>query len=535
MDSLRDERQVTFGLASGRAAADIAAKVARGFLERTTHLRDVAASGIIDIIIAGMAVGGNQLQPVETAILTPLNAAIAVQGAVGTGFDVASSIFDPFLELANYNVAIGTEEGTAKYEIQQQLIALKVLIQDEPSKRLAVLQAQEAMRQASDAYRSALHAGLDLISERAEFNRRAAGDVQRYRYQDMTFRLFRNEGLDKYHAAFDLAARYTWLAAKAYQYETNLPDNHPASGQSIVEEIIQARLVGDLDSNGEPMLSDGLANALAVLRDNYAVLKGQLGLNNAQSEDSRISLRSERFRRKQDSDDSFRSDLAGFRKTDLNQVPEFRRYCRPFAPSGTAQPGLVIPLPTTITAGKNIFNRDLGPGDHSFDPSLFATKISGVGVWFEGYDLAKFANAPRVYLVPAGNDWMLEPTSSTFVPRGWTIVDQRIPVPHVLSATPLGQQNWSLVTDTLDGLPGEIRKFSSFRAYSGAGGAAVDLGQMTFDSRLVGRSVWNDGWLLIIPGQTLGANASTSLDQLLGTGGIKDIHIVFKTFGFSGN
>jgi hypothetical protein len=140
-----------------------------------------------------------------------------------------------------------------------------------------------------------------------------------------------------------------------------------------------------------------------------------------------------------------------------------------------------------------------------------------------------------VYLVPAGNDAMLEPTSTTFEPRWWTVVDQRIPVPHLLGSNPLGNPDWSPVADTLDGLPGEIRKFSSFRAYSGVAGNAVNPAEMSFDSRLVGRSVWNDKWLLIIPGQTLGADAGASLTQLLGTGGIKDIHLVFKTFGFSGN
>ena len=130
---------------------------------------------------------------------------------------------------------------------------------------------------------------------------------------------------------------------------------------------------------------------------------------------------------------------------------------------------------------------------------------------------------------------MLEPTATTFTPRWWTVVDQRIPVPHLLGSSPLGLPDWRPVTDTLDGLPGEIRKFSSFRAYNGAAGTSVDTSQMSFDSRLVGRSVWNDRWLLIIPGQTLGANAATSLDDLLGSGGITDIRLVFKTFGFSGN
>lgn len=115
-------------------------------------------------------------------------------------------------------------------------------------------------------------------------------------------------------------------------------------------------------------------------------------------------------------------------------------------------------MPTTITAGKNLFAQNLGLADHAFDPSLFATKVSGVGVWLEGYDLTRFANAPRVYLVPAGNDAMLEVNSTTFLPRYWTVVDQRIPVPHPIGDSPLGIADWRPVTDTLDGLPGDIAR-----------------------------------------------------------------------------
>ena len=85
--------------------------------------------------------------------------------------------------------------------------------------------------------------------------------------------------------------------------------------------------------------------------------------------------------------------------------------------------------------------------------------------------------------MPAGNDAMLEPTSTSFEPRYWTIVDQRIPVPQLLGSSPLGLPNWRPVTDTLDGLPGEIRKFSSFRAYNGIARAAVNTSQMSFRLR----------------------------------------------------
>jgi hypothetical protein len=56
---------------------------------------------------------------------------------------------------------------------------------------------------------------------------------------------------------------------------------------------------------------------------------------------------------------------------------------------------------------------------------------------------------------------------------------------------------------------------------------------MTFDSRLVGRSVWNTRWLLIIPGGTLLADGEEGLDEF--TRNVSDIKLFFNTLGYSGN
>ena len=85
--------------------------------------------------------------------------------------------------------------------------------------------------------------------------------------------------------------------------------------------------------------------------------------------------------------------------------------------------------------------------------------------------------------------------------------------------------------DTLGGTEGEIRKFSSFRAYHDSG--YFNEGEMTFDTRLVGRSVWNTRWLLIIPGSTLNADADEGLQTFIEN--ISDIKLFFQTYGYSGN
>ena len=57
--------------------------------------------------------------------------------------------------------------------------------------------------------------------------------------------------------------------------------------------------------------------------------------------------------------------------------------------------------------------------------------------------------------------------------------------------------------------------------------------QTTPDSRLVGRSVWNTEWVLIIPGGTLLNDANAGLDTFINI--VSDIKIYFQTYSYSGN
>jgi len=70
-----------------------------------------------------------------------------------------------------------------------------------------------------------------------------------------------------------------------------------------------------------------------------------------------------------------------------------------------------------------------------------------------------------------------------------------------VESTDLINPDWIPSLDTLDGFLTKIRRYSSFRAYHDSG--YWDESQMIYDSRLVGRSVWNSSWVLIIPGGTL--------------------------------
>ena len=286
-------------------------------------------------------------------------------------------------------VQLEIDEKEISAELRGPLKELEASLRNEGTTRIEVFQKLEALRQFSDAYRSKLHRGLAVLAERHDFNRLAAGTVQEVRYRDMAFRVFRNDALERYRAAFDHAARYTYLAAKAYDYETNLAPSAPGSAQPVVEDIIKARGLGALE-NGEPVAgSGGLADALARMRDNFSVLNGQLGINNAQAEESKISLRWELFRipHGANCDEQWREVLQKHRVDDLRTLPEFRRLCRPFAPHRVGkQPGIAIQFRTEILAEHNVFGKPLRAHDHAFDPTLYATKIRGVGVWFQNYD-----------------------------------------------------------------------------------------------------------------------------------------------------
>jgi hypothetical protein len=334
----------------------------------------------------------------------------------------------------------------------------------------------------------------------------------------------RHEAIQRYRALYDLAQRYCYLAAKAYDYETNFDPRDRASAQPLLNQIARARSLGQL-GEGFPLAGEGLAGLMATLYDNFRVIEGRLGFNNFQLDTTEFSIRKEKARVAED--DAWKSWLLTWSKDDLWQLPAFRRYCRPFAPRGDAQPGIAIELPSQISAGLNFFGRPLGAGDSVYDPSVYATKIRAAGIRFEGYPVDQLTRTPYVYLIPAGLDRMTVPNSHTLQARAWNVVEQVIPAPILTGPADLSRPDWIASLDTLGGMLNEIRKFSSFRAAVTEGDPVLNV------TRLVGRSVWNDGWLLIIPGQFMHINPETGRDIFLDH--VTDIKLTFETYGYSGN
>lgn len=425
---------------------------------------------------------------------------------------------------------------------------------------VAELLAQiQALEQSYQRVQKLLAQGEQLIFQRGQIRSRAAQRVQKVRYGDLGFRLFRNDALRRYQDGFDLAARYTYLAAKAYDYETGLLNSDPGatSGGEFLADVARARLPGRFHSwLGEPVILDvpgepGLADLLARMKADWDVAKGRFGFNNPDTETSRFSLRTELFRISPDAtgDAAWAQVLEDHLVPDLNQVPEYARFCRPLDATLTnVQPAVIISFPTYIMPGLNFFGQALAGGDNAYNPTHAATKVRSAGVWFTGYNSTfnpnatgpGLANGPQVYLVPAGKDLMRSPTAGGGL-RSWTVLNQAMPLPFDVGGAEIDGPDWSPIVNSLPEPLAQIRRLASFRAYHDSGN--FDPAETINNSRLVGRSVWNTRWLLIIPGSTLLSDAGEGLQRFIygasnGTkrdgNGIKDIKIFFQTYSVSG-
>ncbi len=491
------------------------------------------------------------------SVILVLHATIA-SSVFGVGADVAEGLelsYELAKEEAGAQDELELETARNEFEVVQRVAALTQLIRQEPVLRLEAFDRREIVRQTIGNYQTSLARGLRLLDELSSFRARTAGEVQEYRYQDMAFRVARNDALQKYKAQFDLAARYTYLAATAYDYETNLLGTASDGGRDFLTDIVKHHSLGEILSGQPQVGARGLSDPLARMGFNFQVLKGQLGFNNPQTETTRFALRSELQRisdpsveicHADGSFDAWGTQMTAWRVDNLWDLSEFRRFARPFAAEPSAicapqngqlagcEPALVIPFDTTVTAGLNFFGFALGSDDSAYDASNFATRVRSIGTWLTGYENAGLSATPSVYVLPVGNDVLRPPSADDFTIREWAVVDQVLPVPFPIGASDLLDPAYIPVNDGLSGALGQlgdVRRISSFRAYPDSG--TFDPSQMTTNSRLIGRSVWNTQWLLIIPGRTLLADPFLGLDKLVCN--VSDIKLFFQTYAYSGN
>jgi hypothetical protein len=485
------------------------------------------------------------------------------------------------LALASKNIAEAAAKGLERqvtldvdakkweYENKQLLAELRESLEQLMETLSTVNAAIERLDQAQRDYTSLVAEGDRIQEARATFRKRSAAVTQGYRTNDYLFRAFRDEALEKYRTLFDLAAKYTYLAARAYDYETGLLDaNGNSTANTFFNKIVQARSPGVV-LNGQPQFGGsetgdpGLAGVLAKMSADWSVVKSRLGFNNPDQYKTTFSLRSEKYRLLDNAtgDAAWRDILKASRRANILDDPDVKRNALQVGDGATAIPGLVIEFGTTIQTGKNFFLNPLAGGDHTFSPSSFATKIRSSGIAFKGYpgmdsptttsstlngvgatsptdpaatvaDPTALNATPYIYLIPAGADVMsAPPIGGVSLLRSWSVEDQAIPLPFNIGGTGYASDSTFVASDSLSESVLSLRKHQPFRAVPDGTNFSSD--PSFTNSRLIGRSVWNTRWKIVIPGNTLLASPSQGLDVFIDN--VKDIKLHLESYSYSGN
>lgn len=481
-----------------------------------------------------------------------LFSSVTVLNSVARGLEVAQEAEARSLDQVIAAYGFSYEQAQVVYEYELSLREVSTAVYE-------MAQLATGVQRADEQVRNIMAAGNALQADRETYRRRAAAKIQGYRTKDLTFRTFRNEALEQYRSLFDLGARYTYLAAKAYDYETGLLGS--TSGQSAVNAIVSSRALGDL-TGGVPQatvstLGDaGLAGTMARLQADWSVAKPRLGINNPDVNGTLFSLRRELFRLVDGTpgDTAWQQTLEQHVMSNVMADPDVAVYARNLRKAdGSAVPGIVIPFSTTIQHGMNFFGLPLAAGDHNYSPSNYATKIYSVGMVFDGYvGMDPFRSGtpnaggpnsaapnalgatPYAYLIPVGTDYMLAPPlGDTNTVRAFDVKDQALPLPFNLGATSFSSTQFFNANGTLSEAPWILRKHQAFRPVNDAAFFYSTVPAEFTSSRLVGRSVWNGGWKIVVPAYTLLNNETEALNRFVAS--VKDIQIFLRTYSHSGN
>ncbi len=544
--------------------------------EDIVETADGAAEALPTSFVAGLASGGDVTSAGRAALLAAGLVTKSVTDKVkilrNTLVMTMRNVQDTARALYDYNFtgpfeSIQRERG----DVRNFIVAM-----EEAQLRLDDINALLlAYDQSKRALRSVLAEGDKVQAERLVFRRQTASVIQGYRTRDAAFRVFRNEKLERYKTLLDLASRYALLAANAYDYETGLLGT--SQGRDFVRRITASRALGVM-RDGEPQFAGsnmgdpGLSSALAEMKADWEEIRGRMGFNNPDSYGTTVSLRTENYRilPGADGESNWRDILSRAYRSDVLQDTDVRRLCMQIDNgSGLPVPGLIFTFSTTVTDGENVFGRQLAAGDSNFNPSAFATKIHSMGVSLEGYrgmasptanagttsggtsptdpgswflDPLAMAATPWLYLIPVGEDFMRSPPlGDQSDVRSWTVEDLAVPMPFNIGGS---QHTTKLLYQSADSLSEPlfgIRKHQAFRPVPSASffspliyaaNGTLQRSQFT-NSRLIGRSVWNSQWKLVIPGNKLLANPKEGLDRFRQT--VKDIKLHFVTYSYSGN
>ena len=504
--------------------------------------------------------------PARGAIL----AAKVLSNTVLSNTKIANKIFTLALGVSKDVAELAKNNNNEKLQLGIDTRAKIVELQSAYSAVFAGIDGLDAankeLTNALNNYQTVLSKGLAIQDERETFRKRAASAIQGARTRDVAFRAFRTESLEQYKTLYDQAAQYVFLAAKAYDYETGLlgTDN----GRSFLSGIVATRSLGLVGSNGEPQFGGsgsgdpGLSSYLAKLQADWAVTKGRLGINNPDQYGTLLSLRRELFNLPYREDgtaednNAWQDRLRASAVTDLRTDPDVAAHALPTSnPTGLSQPGFIITFSGDIDTGYNFFGNALNAGDSAFSSASFSTKINSVGVVFQGYlgmnpyaaggtgippaptssSSDALSATPYCYLIPAGTDSMRTPAlnGAPVSVRQWLVLDHAMPLPYDIGGSGFGQDTtWNSSTSLSEPffLP---RMHQPFRAVADPTLFYSSIPAEFTNRRLIGRSVWNTKWKLVIPAQTLLANPQDGMDRFIRS--VKDIKLFLRTYSNAGN
>ena len=552
----------------GVALGDVAYELVQDIVDTgrgvTEDLAELGKEVVPDSLVIGFSNGGTFLKPIKAI---PLGAAAAAKILLATRGVVARQLWAGLM--LSFDLREMELEGLGgdlqlKQGLKEALIGIGDQISAIGDQQAIINSRARTLENTRMRYATLKAQGDRILLEREIFRKRAASKVHGYRTRDAAFRIFRNEKLERYKSMFDLAARYTYFAAKAYDYETGQLGSD--TGQRFLRRIVASRALGVVQ-DGEPQFAGsnmgdpGLSSVLAEMKADWSVLRGRLGFNNPDTYGTTASLRTENHRILPGSAGStaWADVLQKARKRDILADADIKKLCMQLAnENGLPVPGIVLEFQTTIADGFNLFGKQLASGDHAFSPTSYANKIHGVGVVFEGYEGMDYTTpaagstvvpvmlnpkglsaTPYVYLIPCGLDVMRSPPlGDQSVIRTWNVQDATIPMPFNIGGSEFESKPMWQTSDSLSEDLFNVRKHQAFRAvddidFFRALAKRPRYENQFTNNRLIGRSVWNSKWKLVIPGKTLLDDPEEGLDLFINT--VEDIRIHFETYSYSGN
>jgi hypothetical protein len=117
--------------------------------------------------------------------------------------------------------------------------------------------------------------------------------------------------------------------------------------------------------------------------------------------------------------------------------------------------------------------------------------------------------------------------------RSWVVKDQALPLPINIGASRYSSKQLFTPEGTLNEQLWIPRKHQSFRPVDNVSFFYGTMPAEYTNSRLVGRSVWNSQWKIVIPAESLLFDKQEGLSRFIQS--VSDIKLFLRTYSNSGN